>query len=149
MVVAACLLLAGCGKQPDKNTSASENEPPDSEPAKPAVRVKMDLALVADVSLRIPQGTVSKVPAGLWDPSAADFDPPVHPLGTVESLKLNGKDIPLASKELKDGLLTTVGFGEIEVFLKGIRGGDADLEYRAFPDEIEKLKKAYPADGTK
>jgi hypothetical protein len=77
-------------------------------------------------------------------PVTGTFNPPVHPSGTVSGLKLYGKDIPLASNELRDGVVTTVGFGDVEVLVTGLRGGPV-YEYRASPADIAKLKKAYPA----
>jgi len=148
LLIFSVLGMGGCSGGKTTDTVDSPSAPsamkrPATEPATPAVRVKVDLQIDAVVHLTVPPGTVAKLNSDL----SAKFDPPVHPLGTIDSLKLYGKAIPLASKDLKEGLLTTVGFGDFEVFMT--RDSGANLELRAFPADIEKLKNAYPAQATK
>ena len=144
--IGTCIMMASCDKQSSEKTTNSDtrNSQNSTQPATPAVRIKTDLSFEATVSLKTPPDAVSKVAAGRWDSSASEFDPPVHPIGSFQNLRLNGKDIPLANNDLKEGILTTIGFGEIEVLLTGTNNGRAVLEYRALPADIEKLKKAYP-----
>ena len=154
LTISACLLLAACGKKSGDEVKLPEDKSPVTAPADPTVRVVADLPFAAEVDISFgssrlrgrtaPQGAMSTVAAGEWDPGTGIFETPIHPLGTIKSLELYGKDIPLTSNELKDGLLSTAGFGEIEVFLKGFVHGQALLEYRALPPDIAKLKKACP-----
>lgn len=133
----------GASRTGDKST-VQDSTPEGATSATPGVRVPMDLPFETDADFMI--GGESGISAGPIDadPTASTYDPPVNPTGSVRSLKLYGKDIPLASTALNGGLLATVGFGEIEVLSKGFRGGSPILEYRAFPADIDKLKKAYP-----
>jgi len=143
VVIMASFIVPAChNKSGDKGKSQEIKSITD--PPKPEVRVKVELPFEAYINLKIPEGAKSRVPEGVWDPSAANFDPPIHPLGTIDTLKLYGKVIPLKIKELKEGIISTNDFGEIEILLTAISNGSAILEYRAFPSDIEKLKKSYP-----
>ena len=142
IIMASFLIFACHNKSSDKVKSQDVKSVPESQ--KSEVRIKAELPFEAYIKLKIPEGAKSRVPEGVWDPSAAIFDPPIHPLGTIDTLKLYNKVIPLKIKELKEGIISTNDFGEIEIFLTGISNGGAILEYRAFPSDIEKLKKSYP-----
>jgi len=107
------------------------------------VKVKIELPLELNARLEIPEGarmTLSDGPME-YNRGNSDFDPPVHPKGTIETLSLHGKVIPLKTRDINDGIISTKDFGEIEVILLGIRNGGGLLEFKAFPSDIEKLNK--------
>lgn len=71
--------------------------------------------VVADVDLTLPAGTMA---VGCRDGAVVGtscFDPPVHPLGEVRSLIIEGHGIALAATTLENGLLRTRDFGEFEL----------------------------------
>jgi hypothetical protein len=136
MVVLAlfpCALVTGCKHQ--------ETAKADTRGAAALSRITVLLPIQAQVDLTIPAGTVGKINPDL----STRFDPPIHPLGTVQSMSLYGRQIPLASHDVKDGFIDTVGYGKLELLDGGFRDGAESLELRAFPADIEKLKLDYPA----
>ncbi len=93
-------------------------------------------SIEADVDLHIPPGTEGKPSGdGAWPPSIV-FDPPVHPLGEVRWLRIEKKDVPLESTELKDGMLKTKEFGDLELVMLG----PSRLELHATRAQISKIE---------
>lgn len=78
--------------------------------------------LAGKLSLRLPPGTVGR---GCPDTEGQPltglqgfcFDPPVHPIGDVESFAFGRQDIALASTTLQDGWLQTKEFGAFEFLI--------------------------------
>ena len=128
--IGACLLLGACNKQSSDKTAVQGGESAVAESAKSA-RINANLRFEADVNLNLAP-LLSGVSNGAFNPlddvANKTINPPVHARGAINSLKLDGKDVLLASKELKEGFLFTKVFGELEVFVTGIRGGQAVLE---------------------
>lgn len=76
----------------------------------------------ANLDVEIPPGTQGKFSGNtvvIGDLSAIVFDPPVHPLGHVRNLRINGKDVAIKDTKLANGMLSTRGFGEIEFVMVG------------------------------
>lgn len=70
--------------------------------------------VVADVDLTLPAGVMA---VGCGDGSFVGescFDPPVHPIGEVRTLSIEGHDIAVADTKLVDGMLRTKEFGQFE-----------------------------------
>lgn len=150
VILVFCLVSLGCRQQSAKTNATGTSSPAErfktdtTETSSPAGRVKIDLQLEADPRLTVPDGVFAKVAHGAWDPMVSIYDPPVHPLGTIEHLTLYGSDVPLASREIKNGMLATRDFGEVEVFLAGTGHYGLHLIFCAYPADIERLRKAYP-----
>jgi len=72
----------------------------------------------ADLNIHLPPNTQGRLASegGLLSAGAV-FDPPVHPLGEIRSLSIQGHDIELESTALQDGLLLTKEFGAIEFLI--------------------------------
>ena len=56
---------------------------------------------------------------GLWGVQAMRFREPVHPDGSIRSLTIDGHKVPLVSKDLRKGILSTRFFGDLEVIMHG------------------------------
>lgn len=107
-------------------------------------RIKMLFDFKADVHIQIPSGTTTSLSDGPIDLTTSNFNPPVHPLGSIEWLTINGKKVTLLSTVLKNGILSTTDYGDIEVLLTGVQRGQCILEYWVHPAQIEKIKKDFP-----
>jgi hypothetical protein len=76
--------------------------------------------VIADVDLALPAGTIG---VGCGDGAVVGtscFDPPVHPLGEVRSLSIEGHGIALAATALENGMLSTRDFGQFELQISRI-----------------------------
>jgi hypothetical protein len=115
--------ILGCSKQSDESVNQA--------------RVRLPFELTCEVNLSIPKGAS----ISLASDGSRKFNPPIHPIGTISNIQCNGKAIELVSPELKEGVLTTKDFGDIEVVLSEVGYQGGGLEFRATPKQIEKMKK--------
>ena len=134
----ASLLFAGCDGQAgdDKHLPASATLTSETNPS---VRVKVDLPITGsdyELDYKNARFTLADGPLNLSSGKTCD---PVHIGGTIAKLSLYGKDIPLSTNRMHDGLLSTRDFGDLEVFLTGIRDGSPVLQFRAHPADLERL----------
>lgn len=140
--ICVCFILAACGDDSANiaNAQLQDKRTNSIQSPRSAVRIRINLPLEAETSgITVPpNGTRITITAGI-----TFFTPPYSPQGQVNKLNLHGKSIPLARRELKDGLFATEGFGEIELLVTGSQNGQGRYEYRAFPADIEKLKSVY------
>lgn len=78
-------------------------------------RVPLPFAnVVTDTNLMLPPGTMGR---GCEDGAVIGsvcFDPPVHPIGEIHTLSINGYSIALEDSMLENGMLRTEQFGELE-----------------------------------
>ena len=82
-------------------------------------RVNLPFAEIkADVRLEVPEGAEGVFAQdGAWGVRNIRFKEPIHPIGEVRSLSINGSPIVLERTQLVGGMLRTRDFGEMEVLL--------------------------------
>lgn len=92
----------------------------------------------ADLDIHLSGVTGRMTSDGPWGESPLSFDEPVHPLGDVRSIKIDGRNVSLKSTKINEGLLSTENFGDIEIVMYGTGN---QIEARATRPQIEKMKK--------
>jgi len=103
-------------------------------------KVKITFDHKINTEIEIPEGLTGSVSTDA-DPSATDFETPVHPVGRVMSLEICEMPIELKNTELKDGILSTREYGDIEVLLVGFRRDEAVFELRSTRPQLVNLTK--------
>ena len=96
---------------------------------KPQTRIPLPFEITVDWRVEVPKGVeLSLGGDGLWGAAMlnAKFKEPVHPIGYVKSLQIEGHQVALENTQLDEGLLSTKEFGDIEFFLLG-PGGDSEV----------------------
>ncbi len=120
-----------------------ERKPSDLKPT----RILIDLPL--EISSMLLNTPMQMSPDGTVVQGDRIFNPAVHPVsGTLVALRLYNIDIPLSTNEVKDGIITTADYGEIEMLLTGFRDGVPTIEFRALPEVVDKLRAAYQTPAT-
>lgn len=111
-----------------------------SAPEQSGERVQLPFGSIqGNFDITLPPGTIGRGNqdgAAAGNPLAVTFEPPVHPLGHVKSLEIEGQDVALEATELKDGMLRTQRFGELEFLLLG----PAVFEIRATRGQISQIQ---------
>ncbi|HQX77088.1 MAG TPA: hypothetical protein PK681_10155 [Steroidobacteraceae bacterium] len=111
-----------------------------SAPEQSDERVQLPFSNIeGDFDITLPPGTVgrgNRDGAIVGDPLAVRFESPVHPLGHVKSLMIEGYDVALEATELNDGMLSTQRFGDLEFLLVG----PAVFELRATKSQVSQIQ---------
>jgi hypothetical protein len=150
LLIAVLVVLTGCGdsKTSEEKTSQEVKKAP-PEAAKEAQRVNIPFDLQYRGHFDVPPGVRSGICNGPWDPLSKCFYPPVHPLGTFESLSYKGQIIELDNANLQEGIIKTKEFGDFEVFMYKIsrERGSIQLGFRAAQESVQRLEtKLYNVD---
>ena len=113
-----------------------------SSPFGPKVVVKEKISFdhIINAEVKIPEEFKGSATADI-DKSEIEFETPVHPEGRVNYLEISEMPVELKDTELKNGLLSTRKYGDIEVFLKGFKQDEAIFELLATQKQIINLKK--------
>jgi hypothetical protein len=124
------------------NGCDSNNEPTISSPFGPKVITKEIITFdhVVKAEIKKPEQAAGPAAAEMTE-SAIEFETPVHPEGRVVYLEISEMPVELKDTELKNGLLSTRKYGDIEVFLKGFKQDEAIFELLATQKQIINLKK--------
>lgn len=103
-------------------------------------RVRLPFSNIqGDFDITLPPGTIgrgNRDGAFVGDPLAVTFESPVHPLGYIKSLRIEGQDVALEATELSEGMLRTQRFGDLEFLLLG----PAVFEIRATEAQISRIQ---------
>jgi TRAP-type C4-dicarboxylate transport system substrate-binding protein len=142
------LVFAGCRKdQPD----SSDRDNTGSEPVttilqkhRETPRIRIPFELKVDWHVTVPEGVEMSISGdGVWGAAAftnAKFKQPVHPIGYVASLEIEGHYVSLKDTKLNEGMLSTKDFGDIEFFLIGPQQSEAWATRRQIEDIAKALK---------
>ena len=117
-----------------------DNRDATSEYSRKLKKVKISFEHKMDTEIQIPRAVKCSMP-GDTDSSTTEFDTPVHPTGKVISLEISEMPIELKNTELKNGILSTKDYGDIEVLLTGLKHGKPVFELRTSQPQIDYLKK--------
>lgn len=96
-------------------------------------------SIEGDFDITLPPGTVGRGNqdgAVVGNPLAVTFEPPVHPIGHIKSLRIDGHEVALEATELNDGMLRTRRFGDLEFLLLG----PAVFEIRATKGQVSQIQ---------
>jgi hypothetical protein len=130
------LLFSGCDNTEEVSSPFKSPFGPKNIPEK--VKITFDHIIYAEIE--IPDEIKYSENAD-GSPVTILFKTPLHPEGKVISLVLSELPIEIVNAELKNGILVTRQYGDIEVFVVGLKNGKAIFELRATQDQITSMQK--------
>jgi len=136
IIILTSVFYIGCDNREETPSSLSSPFGPKKIPEK--IKITYDHKIYAEI--KIPEEVTGSV-ANNMETINTEFETPLHPEGEVISLELGEMPVEIKNVELKDGILLTSRFGEIEVLLLGIKDGNKIFELRATQKQINNLKK--------
>ena len=125
----------------NKNISSAskddlENQSTFTEDSERISLSRSDWDIVANLDVQVPPDTIGHLTDGPIGETPIIYDPPVHPIGHIRSLSINGKQVEIDNTELNDGMLRTKIFGNIEFILFSTK----KVEIRATKAQINKIE---------
>ncbi len=133
-IILLSMFSGGCGNNEETSGISSPFGPKELE----KIIITFDHKIETDIE--IPEGIKGSASSEM-DPSITDFETPVRPEGNVFSLRICEMPIELRDTELKNGILSTKNYGDIEVYMLGLRQGESIFELRATHNQIISLEK--------
>ncbi len=97
------------------------------------VKITYDCKIDTEIEL---SENIKKLVSTDLETSTTDFETPVHPEGKVVSLEICEMPVEIRDAELKKGVLTTKSYGDIDVILVGLKGGESVFELQATEKQI-------------
>lgn len=136
IIILMTALNSGCDRKEEVPSSYQSPFGPKKEPEK--VKITFDHIIYAKI----------EIPEEYKDSENADisqsnilFKTPLHPEGRIISLELSELPIEILDTEIKNGILVTRRYGDIEILVAGLKNGKAIFELRATQKQITSMKK--------
>lgn len=136
IIILITVFNSGCDNKEEFSSSFKSPFGPKKEPEK--VKITFDHIIYADIE--IPEEITGSENTDI-SPSNILFETPLHPEGKIASLEISELPIEIIDTELKNGILVTRQYGDIEVFVVGLKNGKAIFELRATQNQIASLEK--------